>query len=144
MSSPVRVDWKTLTAEGVECQHIRYHQLQKGDNLMTLADKYRMSHAVGIILVNPENSFQMAPEFSEVAVKTLKKGNFPVILITSEDGRKLKEFINRHDPGELNVRILSKHTAQVELSTPQAASDGSYSPPMPLKTGFRARHGKPF
>ena len=141
MNSPVRVDWKTLTAEGVECQHIRYHQLQKGDNLLTLTDKYRKAHAVAIILVNSENNFQMAPEFTEETVKALKKGNFPVILITSEDGRNLREFINRHDPGELNVRILSKHAAHVELPTQQVVSDASYSPPTPLKTGFRSRHG---
>ena len=140
MDGPVRVDWKILTAEGVECQHVRYHQLQKGDNLTSLALKYRKSHAVAIILVNTDDSYHLLPEFTEdVAVMKMKKGSFPVVLVTSEDGRNLKDFLNRHDPGELNAKIASKDMDHVELLSQQAPTGTSYSPTTLHRTGFKGQ-----
>ena len=135
--SPSRVDWKILTAEGLECQHIRYHQLQPGDNLNSLAAKYKKLHAVSIVLVNTEDTLQLAPEFKESAVK-LKKGSLAVILISSEDGRSLREFLNRHDTGELHARIESKNMPQVVLqsSIPLGAT---YSPTLQHKSSSKHR-----
>lgn len=134
-----RVDWKILTAEGVECQHIRYHQLQTGDNLNSLATKYKKSHAVSLVLVNTEDSLELAPEFKEAVVK-LKKGSLAVVLITADNGRSLREFLNRHDTGELLARIEPKNMPQVDpqSSIPPGAT---YSPVLPPKSGAK-RHGQ--
>ena len=135
--SPSRVDWKILTAEGLECQHIRYYQLQPGDNLNSLATKYKKLHAVSIVLANTEDSLQLAPEFKESAVK-LKKGSLAVILISSEDGRSLREFLNRHDTGELHARIESKNMPQVELQS-SIPPGVTYSPSPQPKSGAKHR-----
>jgi len=134
-----RIDWKILTAEGVECQHIRYHQLQTGDNLNSLATKYKKSHAVSLVLVNTEDSLELAPEFKEAVVK-LKKGSLAVVLITADNGRSLREFLNRHDTGELLARIEPKNMPQVDpqSSIPPGAT---YSPVLPPKSGAK-RHGQ--
>ena len=130
-----RVDWKILTAEGVECQHIRYHQLQTGDNLNSLATKYKKSHAVSLIIVNTEDSLELALEFKEAVVK-LKKGSLSVVLISSDNGKSLREFLNRHDTGELLARIEPKNMPEVDLqsSIPPGAT---YSPVLPPKSGVK-------
>lgn len=139
MDHPVRVDWKILTAEGVECQHIRYHQLQPGDNLNSLVLKYKKSHAVAVVLVNTDDSRQLRPEFcgEDIAAPSkTKKAGLPMIIISSEDGRKLKEFLNRHDPGELHAKIEHKNMPHVEPPVQQGAiSDGDYSPSLRKKKG---------
>jgi len=117
MESPVKIDWKVLTAEGVECQHIRYHQLQHGDNITTLASTFKKSHAVGVIFVNVEDSIELSPEFlqeSQHSMKT-KKSSFPVILISSSDGHMLQEALNHNDPGEIHARIEHKNQPDVKL-----------------------------
>lgn len=125
MEVPIRIDWKVLTAEGIECQHIRYHQLQHGDNLSTLATKYKRSLAVAMILVNTEDSFELAGELCEGVLKA-KKPILPAIVITSEDGKKVKEYLARHDPGELHARFESKKQSHIEPAG--AASEGTPSP----------------
>ena len=139
MDHPVRVDWKRLTTEGVECQHIRYHHLQTGDNLNSLVQKYKKSHAVAVILVNTEDSRQLRPEFcgEESVPSKSKKAALPMIVISSEDGRKLKEFLNHHDPGELHARIETKNMPHVEPPVQQGSGviEASYSPSLGKKRG---------
>lgn len=139
MEHAVHIDWKVLTAEGVECQHVRYHQLQPGDTLNDLASKYRKAHAVAIILVNTENSLELAAEFCQNVVRN-KKTTFPLIVISSEDGKSLREFLNRHDPGELQARVESKNQLHVELQKKTRAT-GSSSPGSQSKSGSKLQRG---
>lgn len=125
MEVPIRVDWKVLTAEGIECQHIRYHQLQRGDDLNELAAKYKKSLAVAMILVNMEDSYELAEELCQGVVRA-KKPVLPAILITMDDGKKVKEYLSRHDPGELHARLESKKQSHVE---PTGVGSGSTSSP---------------
>ena len=128
MDSSSRVDWKVLTTEAVECQHIYYHQLQPGDTVANIAAKHKKSHTVAVILGNVENSLELAAEFSEGTGKS-KKNVMPMILISSEDGASLKDFLNRHDPGELHAKIESKNQTHVDLrSRASSTARGSYSP----------------
>ena len=132
MDAPVRAEWKTLTAEGLECQHIRCHQLQKGDILSSLVTKYKKSLAVAVILVNTEDSFQLPQEFKE-DTSVVKKVNFPMVLITLEDGKSLREFLNRYEAGELHARIHPRNMPQVALLPLQSLTGATYSPSMPQK-----------
>lgn len=132
-----RVDWKVLTSDGVECQHIYFHQLQPGDTLANIAAGHKKSHTVAIILGNTENSLELAAEFSEGTGKS-KKNLMPMILISSEDGASLKDFLNRHDPGELHAKIESKNQVHVDLRARASSSRGSYSPETPHKPRLKS------
>lgn len=136
METPIRVDWKVLTAEGIECQHIRLHQLQRSDDLNELAAKYKKSLAVAIILVNTQDSYVLAAELFQGMVRA-RKPIIPAIVITMEDGKKIKEYLSRHDPGELHARFESKKQAHVEPSG--IANKGTPSPATQPK--FK-RHGE--
>ena len=125
MEVPIRVDWKVLTAEGIECQHIRYHQLQCADNLNDLAAKYKKSLAVAMVLVNTEDSYELAENLCQDVLKA-KKPVLPAIVITLEDGKRVKEYLTRHDPGELHARFESKKQSHVEPIS--AASESTPSP----------------
>lgn len=122
-----KVDWKVLTTEAVECQHIFFHQLQHGDTLASIATRHKKSHTVAVILGNVENTLELSAEFSEGTGKS-KKNAMPMILISSEDGASLKDFLNRHDPGELHAKIESKNQVHVDLHSRASSTRGSYSP----------------
>lgn len=113
MDSAVRVDWKVLTTEALECQHIYYHQLQQGDTLAAISTKYKKSYAMAVVLVNIDDNLDLPAEFSEGYVKP-KKSGMPIILISASSGASLKELLSRHDPGELQAKIESKHQLHVE------------------------------
>ena len=135
MEVPVRVDWKVLTAEGIECQHIRYHQLQSNDNLNELAAKYKKGLAIAMVLVNTEDSYELAENLCEGVLKA-KKPILPAIVITSEDGKKVKEYLTRHDPGELHARFESKKQSHIEPTSAPSESTPSPTPQPKFK-----RHG---
>lgn len=136
MEVPVRVDWKVLTAEGIECQHIRFHQLQSNDNLNELAAKYKKGLAIAMVLVNTEDSYELAESLCEGVVKA-KKPILPAVVITLEDGMKVKEYLTRHDPGELHARFESKKQSHVEPT-----SAPSENTPFPTPQPKLKRHGK--
>lgn len=142
MDSSSRVDWKVLTTEAVECQHIYFHQLQPGgDTLADIAAKHRKSHTVAVILGNVENTLELASEFSEGIGKS-KKNALPMVLISSEDGASLRDFLSRHDPGELHAKIESKNQAHVDLksrASSSASRGGSGSPEVLHKPGPRQK-----
>ena len=131
METPVRVDWKILTAEGIECQHIRFHQLQQSDDLNELATKYKKSLAVAMILVNSQDNYELAECLYQGVLRS-KKPILPAIVITLEDGKKVKEYLARHDPGELHARFESKKQSHIE------PTEGTPSPSQQPK--FK-RHG---
>lgn len=141
MDSSSKVDWKVLTTEAVECQHIYYHQLQAGgDTLANIASKHKKSHTVAVILGNIDNTLELSAEFSE-GIGKAKKNAFPMVLISSEDGASLKDFLSRHDPGELHAKIESKNQAHVDLKarSSSASRAESYSPEVLHKPGPRLK-----
>ena len=125
--SPSRVDWKTLTTDRLECQHIYLHTLQHGDSLQAISTKHKKSHMVAVVIVNMENSLRLPLEFSEGAVFKSKKGNLPVILISMEDGAHVKDLLNRYDTGELHAKIESKNQSHVEMSGVPSGGDAMES-----------------
>ena len=114
MESGTRVDWKILSPEGVESQHVRLHTLQPGDTLNSIATTYRKTYTVAVILVNTEDNLELSPEVTEGAVQS-KKTAFPIAIISSEDGKSLREFLNRYDTGELNAKLEAKNQPHIEL-----------------------------
>ena len=139
MDTTSRVDWKVLTTEGVECQHIYFHQLQAGDTVSAIAHKHKRSHTVAVILGNTENTLDLPPEFS-VGIGKPKKNAFPMVVISSEDGASLRDFLGRHDPGELHAKIESKGQAHVDRTRASSSTSrgGSHSPDVVPKSKLKS------
>lgn len=137
------MDWKILTTDGLECQHIYIHQLQPGDTLQAIATKHRKSHTVAIILVNADDTLSLPPVYSEGIAHKSKKNNLPMILISAEDGAHLKELLNQYDTGELHAKIESKNQSHVELKSHATPAGGMAEPtpgkPKPLKPSEMGR-----
>lgn len=89
----VPVDWKLLvTTESMECQNIRCHKLQAGDNILQLIASFQRKHAVAVVLINTNNNYSLHPSFLE---KTQGGGNFPVLLLTESDGMQLLNMVKQ-------------------------------------------------
>ena len=138
MDAAVKTDWKVLTGEGVECQHIRYHPLQAGDNIAALASSFKKSHAVGVVLVNVEDSTELPAQFTQEAEQSGKiKSNFPIVVISSSDGLMLQEALNHHDPGEINAKIEHKNQPEVKLLQRMLPIKAEHTPSPSLRSSFR-------
>lgn len=92
-----------LTSESVESEHIVCHQLQPGNNLGTLIAHYKASLAVAIIFINTDDDYELADEFK--ATLSRKKEKYPVVIITSDDGKHLHDFLDHHEIGDIVARI---------------------------------------
>ena len=142
MESPVKIDWKVLTSEGVECQHIRYHQLQSEENIANLVNVFKKSHAVAVILVNVEDNTRLTSEFVVEPLPSGKKISFPVIVISSSDGHMLQEALNHHDPGEINAKIEHKNQPEVKLLQRRFPLRATYSPTSSVRSSSQKRHSE--
>lgn len=142
MEAPVRVDWKKiLTTEGVECQHILCHELQRDDVVSLLAARHRKALAVALVLINIDDSLDLPPEFEE-SDPHIKQSNWPIILISSTDGQNLREYLTRHDPGEIHAKIYARNSPQVKFSgTRPFTKEGSHSPTPSTKSSLRPKQG---
>ena len=92
-----------LTSEPVECEHIICHQLLPGDNLGALIAQYKASLAVAIIFINTDDDYEVADEFK--ATLHRKKDKYPVVIITSDDGKNLNDYLTHHEIGDIVARI---------------------------------------
>ena len=117
LDMPAKIEWKVLAGEELECQHIRYHQLQPTDSLAALTTAFKTSHAVGVVFANFKDSTEVPSYFSVVTKESsgTKKSTFPVILISSSDGAMLQESLNHHDVGEIYAKMEIKNQPDVKL-----------------------------
>ncbi len=113
MDSGTKMDSKLLTSEPVESQHIRLHLLQPGDTLTSIVGTYRKTYTVAVILINTQDSLELAEEFTKDTVKS-KKTTFPIALVSAKDGKSLKELVGRHETGELTARLEVKNQVHIE------------------------------
>ena len=114
MESGTKIELKMLTTEPVESQHIRLHTLEPGDTLTSIATTYRKSYTVAVILINTEDSLELPPAVTEGVTRS-KKTAFPIAVVSSEDGKSLKELLNRHETGELCAKLEAKNQIHTEL-----------------------------
>ena len=89
-------------------------------------ERYKGSLAVGIVLINCDNGYDLDDEF--LSTFPGKKEKFPIIIITCEDGKSLRDFLIRHEVGELYVRIETKDQAPVDVYSRQSGRSESASP----------------
>ncbi len=114
MESGTKIETKLLASEPVESQHIRLHTLQPGETLCSISSMYRKSYTMAVILINTEDSLELPAEIEDGAVRT-KKNTFPIVLVSAEDGKSLREFVTRHETGELSAKLETKNQLHIEF-----------------------------
>ena len=90
MKLSLPVEWTYLTTEKVESENIRCHKLQAGDHLTDLLEEFGQSYAKAVVLINTEDSYQLAEEF----ISSVKESNFPIVIIKKSDGDDILYYIN--------------------------------------------------
>ena len=97
MEKSLPVDWLYLTTKDMKSDNIRLHQLNTGDPVAELLDKFRKNHAKAVVFINTEDNYQLVQEFV-VGVPQL---TFPVLVVKQTDGKKIlqcySELYSRDD-----------------------------------------------
>lgn len=86
----------------VEGEHIRLHELKKGDNLRAAIGDYRVAHAKAVIVVNTENSL-LLPQAIRNSLEDL--GDYPVVVVEHSTGERLLAFFNNEEADEVYARL---------------------------------------
>lgn len=88
--SPDVIDrWIELSEKDVGFKHIRLENVS--DNLRTGIEAAEGSSAVALIVINNKDNYILNPEVVDCA----SKGSFPVVIITDQDGKKVKEHMKK-------------------------------------------------
>ena len=117
------IDWKIIVNDDIQSQHIRCHALQPGDKVKDLISSFRKALAKAVVLINTQDNYTLAPEFTE----GVAKGNYPIVILTKSDGTSLVEVLDKHYGGtevlgRLDVEgsaleIQQQEQAEVDVST---------------------------
>ena len=104
MDKAINMDWKCISNEDVQSQHIRCHELQSGDNVFELFHQFKKAHSKALILINTQNNYSLDSEF----VEKIEKGWYPIVVITKDDGAVLTQLIESHvDQVEAKIDTVS-------------------------------------
>ena len=142
MESGIKIETKLLASEPVESQHIRLHTLQPGETLSSIASTYRKSYTVAVILINTEDSLELPIEIEDGAVRS-KKTTFPIALVSGKDGKSLRDFVTRHETGELSAKLETKNQPHIEYKRqPKGGSSPGSESTVTLSTRRRGTYLK--
>lgn len=121
MDKPIPVNWKIIVNNDVHSQHVGCHALHPGDNAKELVATFRRALAKAVVLVNTQDNYTLAPEFTE----GVDKSNYPTIVLTKSDGASLVELLERYY-GQTDVLArLDVEGIAVELQQEQAGLEQS-------------------
>jgi len=121
----VPVDWKLFVAEDVQSQHIRYHELQAGDNLPKLVADFQNAYAMAVVLINTSDNYSLHPSF----LKGTQSSRFPVLMLTRSDGMTLMNKIEQYEEN-----VFAKISAESFVDLPVRS---------PVKEGKGTAHSSP-
>lgn len=113
--TPRTIDWRPLALQEVTFPHVRLHQLHDNDSLgdfLTVMDSIPATMA--IILVNTDNSLQLAEKF----VAEGQSAPIPVLVVSADTGRSIVRLVEGN-PREVEARI---ETVLKGLNTPNGSS----------------------
>ena len=88
----VPVDWKLFVAEDVQSQHIRWHELQAGDDLPKLITDFQNAYAMAVVLINTSDNYSLHPLFLSAS----QSSSYPLSLLPSKDQECVLPW--RHQP----------------------------------------------
>lgn len=111
-ADPQEFIWTRLITQVENHRHLRYYQLQEGDDLPAIVAGLDNGSAntLGLILCNIENSYNLCPELVEGQTDWI----YPILVVTAETGQKLQDIISRN-PGRVEVEVSlvpSEHTGE--------------------------------
>ena len=124
--NPTKLGWKVCCEldEDIGIEYVTYHKLTDlDDNLSAVMVQYAKQNIVGLIIINTTNSTALSYDFIN---KAEIPSTPPVYIISSEDGEKLKNFVNKHGEGAVQIMVhlestvdsVSKHVASTGLNLP--------------------------
>ena len=142
IDKPVLVDWKIIVNDDIQSQHIRCHTLQPGDKVKDLISSFRKALAKAVVLINTQDNYTLAPEFTEGVAKS----NYPIVILTKSDGNSLVEMLDKYyGQSEVLARLDVEGSAmelqqqQQEQGEVEASAEGSI--PSKKDKGKSESHG---
>jgi len=127
----VPVDWKLFVAEDVQSQHIRWHELQAGDDLPKLIADFQKAYAMAVVLINTSDNYSLHPSFlkgTQSSHSPLTR-SFPVLMLTRSDGKTLMDKIEQYEEN-----VFAKISAESFVDLPVRS---------PIKEGKGPAHSSP-
>jgi len=118
--------WIELSERDVGFKHIRLEDVS--ENLRTRIEAAEGSNAVALIVINDRDNHTLSPEL----VQSASKGSFPVVVITCQDGKRVKECIVKHGSKPMTAMLQTNSEGKYTLAT---------SPTTALQTKNRTTQG---
>ena len=91
LERPGLVEWKYISGENVNRDHIRVHQLQADDDISNLFDDFRQEYTKAVVLINCEDDLSRPYNLPE----DTKRVPFPLIMVKKSDGEKILGFMSK-------------------------------------------------
>lgn len=128
MGRSTPVGWQYLVTEDEEAENIRLHELVKGEELATLLDGFKQSYAKAAVLINTEDSYEVAEGF----VTGVKDIPFPLLVVRRSDGDEILRCLERHSGDSVYARVDAENQVDggVEKLPQQALLAQKASEPM--------------
>ena len=85
---------KPLVTDNVQGDHVIAHKLEPGQKLAELVAQYRRcKYTKAVVVVNIAKSLMLEPAYLE----GLESSNFPVLIVSQNDGQELLGILDRED-----------------------------------------------
>ena len=120
IDKPVLVDWKIIVNDDIQSQHIRCHALQSDDKVKDLISLFRKALAKAVVLINTQDNYTLAPEFTEGVAKS----NYPIVILTKSDGNSLVEMLDKYYGQTEVLARLDVEGSAMELQQQQQQEQG--------------------
>ena len=121
MSQSSPVGWQYLVTEDEEAENIRLHELVKGEGLGALLEGFKQSYAKAAVLVNMEDSYEVAEEF----LSGVKEVLFPLVVVRKSDGEEIMRCLERHAGDSVYARVDAENQVDGVDKLPQPVADGA-------------------
>lgn len=130
MDKAIKMDWKCISNEDVQSQHIRCHELHSGDNVRELFNQFKKAHSKALILINTQNSYSLNSEF----VQEIERGRYPIVVVAKDDGAALIQLIESYvDQVEAKIDTVSmvKNSKEEEYDIVKDSEVPTYKQDLP-------------
>ena len=82
-------------------EHIRVHEVQRGEDLSELLAEFSWSCASAVVFINTSDEYKLDGSIGEVK-------DIPVVIVSNKDGKAILKFLNKDTYPQ--VRIISPET----------------------------------
>jgi hypothetical protein len=125
MSSPIRVQWVSLSPSSLSTPHVVYHRLSPNESVPELIKACPVDCTSGMILITTDDSFLLSRDHKW---ERMAPPPFPVCVMNGVEGCKLLELIGNHDNKDLLVHISNTSvTMETAMRTESSPSEDDLS-----------------